>query len=217
VSTAALRQRILADTAFEPAGALLPDIRLHLATTPRDILREAIADRVNRREPPYWAFAWPGGQALARHILDHPELVRGKHVADIGAGSGLAAIAAMMVGARSSVANDTDPLACVAAELNAAGNGVAVVVDGTDILDRQPDADLIIIGDLVYEPALEMRVTALLSKAQRAGIPVLFGDRATCRLPALPFRKIAEFDTIVAPPLEEGYVEIARVMMLDPE
>lgn len=213
---AALRERILADTAFAPAGALVPEIRLHLATTPREILREAAADRVNRTEPPYWAFAWPGGQALARYILDNPHLVHGLDVLDIGAGSGITAIAVMQAGAQSVVANDIDPLACIAADLNAEGNGVLLGISGIDLLDSEPDAELLIIGDLVYEPGLEQRVSAFLRAAQLAGIPVLFGDRATSRLPLLPFRQIAQYDTIVAPPLEDGYVEIARIWRLDP-
>ena len=211
-----LRERILADTALGPAGDLVPEIRLHLATTPREILREAAADRVNRSEPPYWAFAWPGGQALARYILDDPAQVRGKHVLDIGAGSGITAVAAMLAGARSCVANDIDPLACEAASLNAVGNGIELAVSGEDLLDTVPRADLLIIGDLIYEPALEIRVAAFLAAAQLRGIPVLFGDRATSRLPSLAFRQIAQYDTIVAPPLEDGYVEIARIWRLDP-
>lgn len=211
-----LRERILADTAFVPAGTLVPEIGLYLATTPREILREAAADRVNRSEPPYWAFAWPGGQALARYILDNPGHVCGKQVLDIGAGSGITSVAAMLAGAQSVVANDIDPLACVAAALNADGNDVALGISGTDLLETAPDCELLIIGDLIYEPGLEIRVAAFLIAAQASGIPVLFGDRATSRLPSLPFRQIAQYDTIVAPPLEDGYVEIARIWRLDP-
>ncbi len=212
----ALRERILADTAFEQAGDLVPEIRLYLATTPREILRESALNKVNRSEPPYWAFAWPGGQALARFILDNPELVRGKHLFDVGAGSGLATIAALQAGAAVCIANDIDPLACAVAELNAEHNHVEIEVSADDLLDRGVKADLMIIGDLVYEPHLEKRVHAFLVRAQMAGIPVLFGDRASSRLPALPFKQIAEYETVVAPPLEDGYVEIARVWHLAP-
>ena len=216
MSRQALRQRILADTAFEPAGKLVPEIHLHLAITPREILRESAVNKVNRSDPPYWAFAWPGGQALARYVLDHPDLVRGKQVLDVGAGSGLAAIAAIRAGARMAVANDIDPLACVAAEMNAAGNRIEIQVSANDLLGEPTTAGLVIIGDLVYEPALELRVQAFLLRTQAAGIPVLFGDRANSRLPPLPFRQIAEYETVVAPPLEDGYTETARVWRLDP-
>jgi predicted nicotinamide N-methyase len=216
VTSQALHARILADTAFEPAGDLVPEIRLLLATTPREILRESAVNKVNRSEPPYWAFAWPGGQALARFILDHPELVEGKRVLDVGAGSGLASIAAMKAGALVAVANDIDPLAAAVAELNARENDADIEISTDDLLDRAVSAGLMVIGDLVYEPHLEKRVLAFLLRAQAAGIPVLFGDRVSSRLPALAFKQIAEYETVVAPPLEDGYVEIARVWHLAP-
>ena len=212
----ALCARILADTALEQAGDLVPEIKLHLATTPREILRESAINTINRAEPPYWAFAWPGGQALARFILDHPELVAGKHVLDVGAGSGLASIAAMKAGASVAIANDIDPLSAAVAEMNGAANDIVIEASTEDLLDRAVKAGLILIGDLVYEPHLEKRVHAFLLRAQAAGIPVLFGDRVSMRLPALPFKQIAEYETVVAPPLEEGYVEIARVWHLAP-
>ena len=213
---AALCERILADTAFEPAGALVPELRLMLATTPREILREAAIDHNPPGDPPYWAFAWPGGQALARYILDNPDLVAGKRVLDVGAGSGIAAIAAMRAGAARSEANDIDPLAGAVATLNAEGNGVRVAVSRHDMLGERPSTDLLIIGDLIYEPALEKRVAAFLAAATARGVLVLFGDRSTSKLPSLPFQLVAQYDTIVAPPLEEGWVEIARVWRLDP-
>lgn len=216
VNLAALRQRILADTTFESAGELVPEIRLLLATTPREILREAAIGHEPPGDPPYWAFAWPGGQALARYILDNPRLVEDKRVLDVGAGSGIAAIAAKRAGADLSTANDIDPLAAAVADLNAEGNGVQVAVCSQDLLDGEAVADLLIIGDLVYEPLLEQRVAAFLRGATARGIPVLFGDRSTSRLPSLPFRQVAQYDTIVAPPLEDGWVEVARVWQLDP-
>jgi predicted nicotinamide N-methyase len=216
VSANALRERILEDTAPEPAGDLVPEIKLYLATTPREILRESAVNKINRSEPPYWAFAWPGGQALARFILDNPELVAGKHVLDVGAGSGLASIAAAMAGASVAIANDIDPLSAAVAELNGRLNDTDIEASTEDLLDRSVKAGLIVIGDLVYEPHLEQRVHAFLLRAQAAKIPVLFGDRVSMRLPALPFKQLAEYETVVAPPLEEGYVEIARVWHLAP-
>ena len=216
MTQSALRERILADTALQQAGDLVPEIKLYLATTPREILRESAVNKINRSEPPYWAFAWPGGQALARFILDNPVLVDGKLVLDVGAGSGLASIAALKAGAAVAIANDIDPLAAAVAVMNGRKNDAEVEPSTEDLLDRSVKAGLIIIGDLVYEPHLETRVHAFLLRAQAAGIPVLFGDRASMRLPALPFKQIAEYETVVAPPLEEGYVEIARVWHLAP-
>ena len=211
MTQSALRERILADTALQQAGDLVPEIKLYLATTPREILRESAVNKINRSEPPYWAFAWPGGQALARFILDNPVLVDGKLVLDVGAGSGLASIAALKAGAAVAIANDIDPLAAAVAVMNGRKNDAEVEPSTEDLLDRSVKAGLIIIGDLVYEPHLETRVHAFLLRAQAAGIPVLFGDRASMRLPALPFKQIAEYETVVAPPLEEGYVEIAQI------
>jgi len=216
VTRQALDKRILADTTFEQAGELVPEIRLLLATTPREILREAAIDRASASEPPYWAFAWPGGQALARYILDNSGLVAGRQVLDVGAGSGIGVIAAMRAGAKAGTANDIDPLATTAALLNAEGNGVALEWSCIDLLDGDPAADVLIIGDLVYEPLLEKRVSKFLGAAMERGILVLFGDRSTSHLPPLPFRQVAQYDTIVAPPLEDGWVEIARVWRLDP-
>ena len=216
LNLAALRARIIADTAIEPAGDLVPEILLRLATTPREILREAAIDRQPRAEPPYWAFAWPGGQALARYILDNPHVVAGKRVLDVGAGSGLGAIAAMRAGAQAGEANDIDPLAAAAVGLNAEANGVQIAISCLDLLDEHPRADVLIIGDLVYQQELEKRVSRFLASATLRGIPVLFGDRSSSRLPELPFRQVAQYDTIVAPPLEDGWVEIARVWQLDP-
>ncbi len=211
-----LCERILTDTALAQAGDLVPEIKLYLATTPREILRESAVNKINRSEPPYWAFAWPGGQALARFILDNPELVAGKNILDIGAGSGLASIAAMKAGATVAIANDIDPFSAAVAEMNGAANDQEIEASTEDLLDRTVRADLMLIGDLVYEPHLEKRVHAFLLRAQAAGIPVLFGDRVSMRLPALPFKQIAEYETVVAPPLEDGYVEIARVWHLAP-
>lgn len=216
MSQSALCARIQADTALQQAGDLVPEIKLYLATTPREILRESALNRINRSEPPYWAFAWPGGQALARFILDTPDLVANKHVLDVGAGSGLASIAAIMAGASVAIANDIDPLSAAVAEMNGAANHAAIEASTEDLLDRSVRAGLIVIGDLVYETHLEARVHAFLLRAQAAGIPVLFGDRVSMRLPALPFKQIAEYETVVAPPLEDGYVEIARVWHLAP-
>lgn len=209
-----IEARIRAATQIEAAGALLPELRLHLATEPRELLHQAVDARAEWL--PYWAFAWPGGQALARHVLDHSEIVAGRRVLDVGAGSGLEAIAALTAGAASAVANDTDPAAAVAARLNATANAVPLATSTDDLLDSEPDADLILIGDLVYEPALESRVARFLAAARRRGIPVLFGDRATSRLPEVGFVLVDTYETVVAPPLEEDWVETARVWRLDP-
>lgn len=207
---------ILANT-LPAAPRLVPEIELHLARTSRGIFQAAEDyERPGERWQPYWAFAWPGGQALARHILDNPALVSGRTVADVGAGSGLAAIAALMAGARHASAIDPDPLACAAAVLNAARNDVTLSVLGKDPLGQPPDADLILIGDLVYEPELETRVSGFLATALRQGTRVLFGDRTTARRPQFDFAMLREYRAPLCPALEESHIERARVWLLEP-
>ena len=197
------------------ASILVPEVRLHLARDARAIFAAAetfMDGSLGSR--PYWAFAWPGGQGLARYLLDNPHLVAGKHVLDLGAGSALGAIAAMKAGARSALASDIDPLSVIACRLNAEANGVVVDVTSADLLGVQPEADVILIGDLVYEPDLQMRVGALLDAAHAAGIPVLYGDRTSARRPRRDFTLLADYEAPLTPALVDDFVERARVWSL---
>jgi predicted nicotinamide N-methyase len=127
--------------------------------------------------PPFWAFAWVGGQAVARYLLDHPADVAGKRVVDVGAGSGLCAIAALKAGAAHALAADVDPLCEEAVALNARANGVSVTFSGSDLLDADPpDTDLILAGDVCYEKPLAERVLSWLKRAHGRGVRVLIGD-----------------------------------------
>jgi predicted nicotinamide N-methyase len=190
---------------------LVPEITLHLARETYTIFQSA--EEVGA-ERPYWAFAWSGGQALARWLIDNPDEVAGRRVLDIGAGSGLTSIAAMMAGARAATANDTDPLACAAATLNAALNGVVLATSVDDLLATSPEADLILIGDLFYEPDLVTRVGAFLERAARRGTRVMYADRLTARRPPVPMQLVAEYRAPLTPPMEIDYVERARVWRL---
>ena len=190
---------------------LVPELEIHLARQPFGIFQEAEKITVER---PYWAFAWSGGQALARWILDNPDEVRGRRVHDIGSGSALTALAAARAGARVVIAADTDRVACAAARLNAAANGIELQVTVDDLLGDDIDTDLIVIGDLFYEPELVTRVSAFLERAQRRGTTVLFGDRVTARRPPLEMAQVAEYAAALTPHLEIGYVDQARVWRL---
>jgi predicted nicotinamide N-methyase len=213
-SVAAREAFIRAETTVGVAP-LTPEIRLHLATAARDIFATAEALMDGRMgSQPYWSFAWPGGQALARYLIDHPELVAGKRVLDIGAGSAIGAIAALKCGALSALAADIDPLAQVAARLNSALNGVDVEVTDRDLLGTVADADVILIGDLVYEPDLLIRVGAFVEGAVAAGRMVLYGDRTSARRPRQAFRQLAEFDAPLMPALVDDFFERARVWQL---
>jgi predicted nicotinamide N-methyase len=125
---------------------------------------------------PYWAHAWPGGQAVARYVLDHPDLVAGKSVLDFGAGSGIIAIAAAQAGARSVLAADIDPLAVAAITLNAAANGATVDATNDDVIGRDDSWDTILLGDMFYELGLTERLLAWLSDEAKHGAQILVGD-----------------------------------------
>jgi predicted nicotinamide N-methyase len=175
------------------APPLVPEIRLHLATevTPLWQATEATLAATGL-PPPYWAFAWPGGQAVARHILDHPDLVRGKRVLDVGAGSGLAAIAAALAGGRAT-ANDIDDFARAAIALNAGLNGVEVAYRGDSLLGTESGGwDVVIAGDMCYERPLAEALMQWLRALARGGALVLLGE------PGRNYRP------------REGIVEIAR-------
>ena len=164
---------------------LIPELRLHLATeiTPLWQATESTLDAIGL-PPPYWAFAWVGGQAVARHILDHPELVRGRRVLDFAAGCGLIALAAARAGATAVTAVDIDPFALAAIRLNAAANGLAVTTSREDVLAGPPvGVDVILAGDVCYERPMAEAVIAWLRRAAAAGCLVIIGDPGRTYLP----------------------------------
>ena len=156
------------------AAPLLPELRLHLLTESCPLWRasEAEAARAGLADP-WWAFCWPGGQALARYVLDHPEIVRGKRVLDFGSGCAVEALAALRAGAASAVAADVDPVAATAARLNADLNGLTVETATRDLVGERVDADLVLAGDVFYEKDLASRALPWL---RSVGVPVLIGD-----------------------------------------
>lgn len=206
-------ERFVGDHTEPVRTALLPELTLRLAREPFGIFEAA--DSIGA-ERPYWAFAWSGGQGLARLILDRPETVGGKRVLDIGSGSALTTIAARRAGAAEAIAVDTDRLACAAACLNARDNGTDIGVAADDLLGSDVAADLILIGDLFYEPELVTRVTAFLERAARRGTEILFGDRARMRRPPLEMELVARYDAALTPNLEIGYVEEAQIWRVLP-
>jgi predicted nicotinamide N-methyase len=185
---------ILANTRVEPVPTI-PEIRLHTAHEATGLWRlgEPNADGSDP-PPPYWAFPWAGGLALARHILDRPETVAGRRVLDLGAGSGLVAIAAAKAGAARVIAAEIDAYALAAIDLNAAANGVAAAVEAGDLIaGPPPEVDLVLVGDLFYERELAERVTPFLDRCLAAGIAVLIGDPRRAYLPYARLRLIAEY------------------------
>ncbi len=158
-------------------AALVPEIRLHLATEVTPLWRATEAVLAARDvPPPYWAFAWPGGQALARYILDRPETVRGKRVLDFAAGSGLAAIAATRAQAAAVTAADTDAHAAAAIALNAAANAASIEILTADPIGRPSAWDVVLAGDVCYEQPMADRTLAWLRMLAAGGTDILLGD-----------------------------------------
>ena len=151
------------------APPLVPEIRLHLATEMTPIW-QATEETLARGAvpPPFWAFAWAGGQALARYLLDHPETVRGREVLDIGSGSGIVAIAAAKAGASRVVAAEIDHFAAAAIALNTALNGVTVRIETRDLLDRAAAGwGVALAGDICYEEPMSSRAMRWLAPHRR--------------------------------------------------
>jgi predicted nicotinamide N-methyase len=174
---------------------LVPGISLHLAEEPVGLWEnlEAATGRTDT-DPPFWAFAWAGGQALARYLLDNPHRVRGRRVIDMASGSGLVAIAAAQAGAASVTAYDIDPLAITAIGVNAAANGVPVRAVCADILDEAADADLVLVADTFYERRLAERVTGFLARGHANGVAFLVGDLGRTYLPRDQLAALAAYD-----------------------
>ncbi|ATQ44208.1 class I SAM-dependent methyltransferase [Caulobacter mirabilis] len=163
--------------------------------------------------PPFWAFAWAGGQALARYVLDHPQVVAGKRVVDFATGSGIVAIAAMKAGAAGVLAADIDVFCGAAVALNAEANGVAVDFTDTNLLDAAPaeDAEVFLAGDICYEGPLARRVLEWLGAARARGATVLIGDPGRTYFPKDGLEKLAEYQVPTTRELEDYEVKKTSV------
>jgi predicted nicotinamide N-methyase len=184
---------------------LLPEIKLHLATevTPLWLATEATLEQ-SGLPPPYWAFAWVGGQALARHLLDNPALARGRSVLDFAAGSGVAGIAAARAGALSVAASELDGLALAALALNARANAVTLELIAEDVTGGDGRGwDLVLAGDVCYERPMAERATAWLGRLARAGVDVLLADPGRAYLPKTGLSEIARYIVPTSRDLED--------------
>jgi len=165
--------------------------------------------------PPFWAFAWAGGQALARYLLDHPDEVAGKRVVDFATGSGIVAIAAARAGAAEVLAADIDVFCAAAVGLNAEANGAAVGFTDANLLDAPPPAaDLILAADICYERALAERVMTWLAAARAAGARVLIGDPGRSYFPKTGLVRLAEYQVRTTRELEDAEVKRTAVWAL---
>ncbi|MGK5115739.1 MULTISPECIES: class I SAM-dependent methyltransferase [unclassified Geodermatophilus] len=163
----------------------VPEVRLHVADDVVALWEAMETEGGGAGEaPPFWAAAWPGGQALARYVLDTPDVVAGRAVLDLGSGSGLVAIAARRSGARSVLASDVDPFSRTAVGVNALLNGVAGVSVTGDVLDRDlPGVEVVLAGDVCYDREMTERVLPFLDRARARGCEVLVGDPGRPYLP----------------------------------
>ena len=178
---------------------LVPEIRLYQASEPIQLWqRTEVAAGRTGLDPPFWAFAWAGGRALARYLLDHPEVVSGQRVIDVASGSGLVAIAAAQAGAAAVTAYDIDPLAAAAITVNAEANGVAVPAVCADILAAggppAPRPDLVLVADAFYEEDLAGQVLRFLERSRARGAAVLAGDFGRKYLPRARLAPLASYD-----------------------
>lgn len=192
--------------------ALVPEVKLYQAEEPIGLWELTEGEYRSDQPPPFWAFAWAGGQALARYVLDHPSIVAGRRVLDLASGSGLVAIAAARAGAVHVTAVDVDPLALAAVASNAHANGEPVTGMLADVLDDDPgDIDLITAGDVFYSKAMADRVLRFLRRAVRSGAEVLVGDPGRAFFPEGVFEQVAMYDVPVTHALESTTVKSTRV------
>lgn len=190
----------------------VPEISLHLADEAHALwarTEEELAEI--GLEPPFWAFAWAGGQGLARHILDHPHLVAGRHVLDFATGSGLVAIAAAKAGAASVLAADTDPFCAGAVALNAAANGVSVRFVAEDLIGTAGGWDVVLAGDVFFDRGLAERLTPWFREQAARGIDVLIGDPGRYYLPKTGLTALATYQVPVTRALEDAEVKKTTV------
>jgi predicted nicotinamide N-methyase len=194
----------------------VPEIRLHLAAEaiPLWELMERITGEVGM-PPPFWAFAWAGGQALARYVLDHPDLITGRRVLDLAAGSGLVAIAAQRAGAKSVLANEIDGYADAAIEANAELNNVHIDRFHGDLLGADPpDVDVVLAGDVFYSREMTGMVLGFLRTAHDRGALVLVGDPGRAYRPKEGFDEVASFRVPVDLDLEDVEQKVVTVLKM---
>ena len=208
---------IRANTKLLPVP-LVPEVRLHLAEESLPIWQRTEEELGEMNvPPPYWAFAWAGGQALARYLLDHPVSVAGRRVLDLGSGSGLVAVAAAKAGAGRVLAADIDAFAMAAIGLNAAANGVVLETTDLDLLLAVPAAfETVLVGDLFYERPLAERVLAFADAARSAGALVLAGDPRRSYFPHERFEQLAIYSVPVTRELEDAEIKRTAVWRLRP-
>ena len=194
---------------------LIPEIKLYLAQESIALWQKTEEDlSAIGLAPPFWAFAWAGGQGLARYILDHADLVRGRHILDFASGSGLVAIATMLAGATSLMASDIDPYAIAAMALNAKVNGVVVTPYLGDLIGEDLGWDIVLAGDIFYDRDLAAKIMPWLRQLDERGAMILLGDPGRAYLPKSELEKCAGYNVPVTRDLEDADIKYCAVWRL---
>ncbi|MBK0019745.1 methyltransferase [Brucella pseudogrignonensis] len=205
------RDFILANTGLQTPPHV-PEISLHLADEAHDLWHKTEEELATiGLPPPFWAFAWAGGQGVARYILDHPKAVSGKTILDFASGSGLVAIAAMKSGAAGVLASDIDPFALPAIEINAAANNVAITPTLTDLIDHDHGWEVVLAGDVFYEKPLADRLIPWFAKLAARGASIIVGDPGRSYLPKDRLEQLAVYTVPVTRALEDAEVKRTTV------
>ena len=199
------------------APPLVPEVRLRLAHEALP-LWEKTEEELGEigLPPPFWAFAWAGGQALARYVLDHPQDIAGKRILDFASGSGLLGIAALKAGAAAATASEIDAFALAAIALNAEANGVALHVTKADLIGRDEGWDVVLVGDAFYEKPLADRLLPWLQSLAGRGATVLIGDPGRSYFPKSGLALRATFEVPVTRALEDAEIKKTSVWQLHP-
>lgn len=206
--------RFVEDNTTIGTPPLVPEIRLHMADEVIPLWRKIETETgITNPPPPYWAFAWAGGQALARYILDHPEIVAGKTVLDFGAGSGLIGLAAAQAGAASVLCADIDPFADAATAQNGTLNGLTTRTTDDNVIG-QTGWQVILVGDMCYERPLAERLTQWLRSEVAKGVFVLIGDPGRNYFPKNGVEKLQEYTVPTPRDLEDRDVRQTGIFRL---
>jgi predicted nicotinamide N-methyase len=197
---------------------LVPELSLYQAGELTSLWHATAADLRGWDDSPYWAFPWAGGQALARHVLDHPAFVTGRRVLDFASGSGLVAIAAARAGATEVAAVDVDPFCRAAVELNAALNGVEIAFrEENPLALRLPSAEVVLAGDVFYERGLAAGAAAWFAAVAARGTLVLVGDAGRTYAPKAGFLELARYEVPTTVEIEDAPIRTARVLRFGPK
>ncbi|WP_209436082.1 class I SAM-dependent methyltransferase [Mesorhizobium metallidurans] len=208
-------KKFILDNTALMAPPHVPEIVLHLADEAHDLwLRTEDELTEIGLPPPFWAFAWAGGQGLARHVLDNPDTVRGKRVLDFASGSGLVGIAAVKAGAAEAIAADIDPFCATAIRLNAEANGIGIKFLGTDCIGADDGWDVVLAGDVFYDRPFADRLIPWFAMLRARGAEILVGDPGRAYLPKTGLEPLAVYEVAVTRALEDAEVKRTTVWRL---